>query len=62
MYEILLNDQIVAVCIEQLTKLFVDTIVRNVGVEMKVEVRKHLAPGPASTPAPAVEPKAAAKK
>jgi len=55
MYDILVGGQVVAVCVEGLVKLFAEALVRNLGIEMSLEVRKHLEPSPE-------EPKSESKK
>ena len=46
MYDILVGGQVVAVCVEALVKLFAETLVRNLGVEMSLEIRRHEEPKP----------------
>lgn len=41
MIEILINGQVAAICLPELVQLFVSALVPNIGLEYKIETRKH---------------------
>lgn len=41
MFEILINGKLACVCLPELVTLIIQTLVPNIGLEYKVEVRKH---------------------
>lgn len=44
MFDIFVNDQLVAVCAEGVVKLFAETLVHNLGIEFSVSVKRHADP------------------
>lgn len=45
MFDILVNDHVVCICVPGCVKAFVNTLTSGLGEEYKIQVRKHVNPG-----------------
>jgi hypothetical protein len=50
MFEILVNGDVVAIVVEGVVKLFVNALVNNLPLEMRVETRKYNPTAPVAAP------------